>query len=69
MPSQDIPQLRIPDQLPESGPYLENSSVVPAGLFRVAYQPRTASWVKFSRPFGTRFLLFKKAVLSLDCHF
>jgi hypothetical protein len=33
-------------------------SVVPTGLFNGACQPRTASWVKFSkfsRPYGTRF--------------
>jgi hypothetical protein len=32
---------------------LDNSSAVPAGLFNGAYQPRTASWAKFSRPYGT----------------
>jgi hypothetical protein len=27
--------------------------VVPAGLFYGARQPRTASWAKFNRPYGT----------------
>jgi hypothetical protein len=28
-------------------------SVVPAGLLNGGYEPRTASWAKFSRPYGT----------------
>jgi hypothetical protein len=38
---------------PSSDGTPNNSSIVPAGLFNGACQPRTASWAKFSRPYGT----------------
>ena len=49
-----IPRLMIPDSLPESTIMSQITfSVVPAGLFDGACQPRTASWAKFSRPRST----------------
>jgi hypothetical protein len=43
-------------------PRTDNFPVVPAGLFCDDYPPRTASWDKFSRPYGTR--CFEMMVLT-----
>ena len=54
-PSQHIRDLRILDSLPEFRTMSQLTfSVVPAGLFNGACKPRTASWAKFSRPYGTQ---------------
>src|SRR6202035_5549653 len=46
--------LRIPSPLSQDHVPM-TFSVVPTGLFSRARQPRTASWAKFIRPYGTRY--------------
>jgi hypothetical protein len=57
------------DLLPEFGTMSRLTfSVVPAGLLNDGYEPRTASWAKFSRPYGTHFAIDRfSRTLSSSC--
>jgi hypothetical protein len=55
----------FPIRFPNPGHVSNCFPVVPTGLFHDACQPRTASWAKFSRPYGTRYRWITKNTTAI----